>query len=509
LEKGKKLKKLKLPRLAYNWISSIGAMIAIASGFVVISMLIFSTFMEMTNPYLGIFSYMVMPAFLIFGLILIPIGMLNFKRRRRKKGYVPGSKWPVLDLNKKRHRNALYIFVIGTFIFVGLTTFGSYEAFHFSESITFCGTTCHVLMEPEFVAYQNSPHARVACVECHVGPGAGWYTKAKLSGAYQVYATLFNKYPRPIPTPIENLRPAQETCEQCHWPEKFFGAQQQRFNHFMYDEESTAWPINMLIKIGGGDPQSKQTSGIHWHMNIGNKVEYIARDGKHQDIPWVKFTDLSTGLFTIYQDNENPLTDEEIKTATPRLMDCVDCHNRPSHIYKSPDEAIDLAILTGRIDGSIPEIKRVAVELMSEEYESRIEAVENIAKNIRIFYAENYPEIYEQKREVLDSVIISTQTAYSENIFPDMKVRWSEYPDNIGHFTSIGCMRCHLGNHETETGEKITHDCQACHIILSQGSGEFAENSTSEEGLEFKHPEDIDEAWKEMGCYECHSGTQP
>jgi hypothetical protein len=346
-------------------------------------------------------------------------------------------------------------------------------------------------------------------VSCHVGEGAGWYAKSKLSGAYQVYATAFNKYPRPIPTPIKNLRPAQETCETCHWPEKFFGAQQRQFTHYMYDDENTPWPINMLIKTGGGDPKTGQTAGIHWHMNIAVRVEYIPRDERRQDIPWMRVTDSQTGRVTVYQDEQDPLSEEEIAAATPRVMDCMDCHNRPSHQYRSPEQTINQAILTGRIDPSLPAIKRVAVEVMETTYDTEEDAIRNIASEIADYYRSEHPEVFSEKRVAIEQAVVATQQQFSRSVFPEMKVRWDGYPDNIGHFIYPGCMRCHDGYKVSEEGWVITRECNACHVILSQGSGERAEMATTEEGLEFQHPEDIDEEWRETGCYECHTGTQP
>jgi hypothetical protein len=466
-------------------------------------------FAEETNPYFGIFLYMVMPVFLIFGLVLIPIGMFRTWRAWKRTGKKTYPVWPLIDFNKGRHRNAAVIFVAGTFLFICVSAIGSYQAYHFTESVAFCGKLCHSVMKPEHTAYQYSPHARVACVECHVGPGADWFAKSKLSGLYQVYAVNANVYPRPIPTPIENLRPAQETCEQCHWPEKFFGGQQKQFNHYRYDEENSHWPINLLIKTGGGDPATGQTAGIHWHMNIAVKIEYIARDKRRQDIPWIRVTDNQTERVTVYQDVDNPLTEEEIANSEIRRMDCMDCHNRPSHIYNSPDYSIDLKILTGRIEQSIPEIKRIAVEAMDSEYATEEEGLREIANYITSYYRLEYPEYYNKNRDNIESAILATQDAFSKNIFPEMKVRWEVYHDNIGHFISPGCMRCHMGNHVSDEGIAITRDCHACHVILSQGSGDRAEEAASQEGLEFQHPEDIDEAWLEMGCHECHTGTQP
>jgi hypothetical protein len=502
------MRRPRLPRLAYNTLSFAGTVIALVAGLTMLFFLVFQAMRHEANPYLGIFVYMVLPPFLFVGLLLIPIGMVRRKRILRKTGEEPRG-WPFIDLNRRTHRNAFIVFILGTLIYTLLSIVGAYQAYHYTESVTFCGKTCHQVMKPEFTAYQHSPHARVACTACHVGPGANWYAKSKLSGLYQVYAVTANNYPRPIPTPIESLRPAQETCEQCHWPEQFFGAQQRQFNHYMYDEENTHWPINMLIKTGGGDPKTGQTSGIHWHMNISVRVEYIARDEERQDIPWIRITDRLTGRQTVYQDEEEPLTEEEIQAAVPRVMDCMDCHNRPSHKFRSPDYAVDHALLTGQLDSGIPEIKRAAVEAMAADYSTEQEAMHGIANSILGFYLENHPDFYEKNLRRLEQVVLATQNQFSRNIFPRMKVRWENYPDNIGHFINPGCMRCHDGNHKSEDGRIISRDCRSCHAILSQGSGEKHEMAMMEEGLDFVHPVDLGEAWKEFGCYECHTGTQP
>lgn len=500
----------KLPFAYYNWLSIIGAYISSVTLLLIILFLGISFFFDFaTNPYLGIVQFLILPMFLVFGLILIPVGAF-FRRRKIRKGIgTERRQWPRIDFNQKSHRNAAAIFGLGGVLIVFVSAVGSYQTFHYSESVEFCGEVCHDVMKPEYVAYRNSPHARVACAACHIGTGAGWFVKSKLSGAYQVYAVLADIYPRPIPTPIANLRPAQETCEQCHWPEKFFGAQQKRFNHFMYDEENTQWPIDILIRTGGGDPKTGQAHGIHWHMNIQNKVEYIARDFERQDIPWVRMTDRDNQRVVIYQNRDDPLTEEEIAQAEIHTMDCMDCHNRPSHIYHSPDHAIDLALLSGHIERTLPLIKEVAVGIMERDYKTESEALQTIATEISDYYELEHPEVYQDQRVEILTSIEAVQLAFSQNIFPEMKVRWTEYRDNLGHFDSPGCMRCHTESMVGEKGQQMTVDCKTCHTILSQGSGERAEIATTAEGLEFSHPEDIDEAWREMGCYECHTGVQP
>jgi hypothetical protein len=499
----------KLPRYAYNFISSVGATIAIIAGLLVVSMLIISIFTSIKNPYLGIFSFIVLPLVLIFGLILIPIGMWRQWRKEKRGEDLKKSKWPYVDLNIKAHRRAFFIFLLGTFFFLVFTAVGSYQAYHFSDSVTFCGKTCHRVMKPEYTAYLNSPHARVKCAQCHVGPGAGWYTKSKLSGAYQVYATIFNRFPRPIPTPIKDLRPAEETCEECHWPAKFYSSQEAEFDHYEYDSVNTNWPIKMLLKIGGGTLGAREASGIHWHVSRDIRVEYIARDKRRQDLPWVKFTDLKTGKADIYQDESNPLTKEEIDSLPVRTIDCVDCHNTPSHIFHSPDEAIDDAISLGQISSDIPEIKKVTVEAMAIKYDSAEVAQQKIADTITTYYKNKYPDYYKKNKNAIDSAISATQYEFSQNMFPYMKVRWSVYPNNIGHFYWVGCFRCHDGNHEDSSGQVISHSCTNCHVILSQGTSDTTQLDVSVNGLDFQHPVDIYGAWQEMGCFNCHTGTQP
>jgi hypothetical protein len=288
-----------------------------------------------------------------------------------------------------------------------------------------------------------------------------------------------------------------------------FGAQQRRYTHYAYDEASTPWTVDLLIKTGGGDPALGQSSGIHWHMNIGVEVEYIARDAERQDIPWVRVTDRHTGEVTLYQSEGSPLSADEIAAAEPRVMDCVDCHNRPSHVFHSPDEAIDLALRSGAIDAELPSIKRVAVEAMAGEYATPEEAREGIASAVASYYREEQGEVFERRRAAVEEAVAGVQDAYARNIFPKMNARWSVYPSNAGHFDSIGCMRCHAGDHVSEEGQRVTNDCTACHTILAQGAGDEIARASTGEGLEFVHPEDIADMWREVGCWECHQGVQP
>jgi NapC/NirT cytochrome c family, N-terminal region len=502
------MEKFRWSRYIGNLTSITGMLLTLVSLVTIIFLAFLEVFAGQSNPYIGIFLYLAIPPFLLAGIILIPVGMLRSWRRYQRGESERPPRWPTLDLSLPRHRRLTAIFTSGTFLLLCLFSVGGYNAYHHSNSVQFCGLTCHQVMEPEYTAYQRSSHARVACAACHIGSGASWFARSKLSGVRQIIAVARNDYHRPIPTPIKHLRPAQETCEQCHWPEKFFGAQQVQKNHYMYDKAVTHWPINLLILTGGGDQASGQREGIHWHMNIASKVEYIARDEHRQEIPWVRVTNRQTGTVTVYQDKENPLTDEEIASAEIRRMDCMDCHNRPSHVFRSPDYAVDLQLLTGGIPRDLPSIKAVAVAAMAKEYATKEEAKHGIANYIAGYYRKKEGDAVADGPEVRKA-IAGTQQAYSYNIFPEMKTSWASYPNNIGHFTDPGCFRCHNGHMVSDDGETITRDCRTCHIILSQGSGKDAEFSDSRGGLDFHHPEDIGEEWRETGCYECHDGTQP
>ena len=501
--------KLRLPASSRNWISLIGVTIALISLFMIIFLFAISTFLGRGGTYLGLVIYILLPAVMLIGLLLIPVGMILKIRRERKIGHREERSWPKIDLNDLHHRNAFFIFSVGTTVFLFLSAIGSYEAFHFTESNRFCGTLCHSVMHPEYTAYQNSPHARVTCVSCHVGPGAGWYVRSKLSGLYQVYATLTRVYPKPIPTPVSNLRPAREVCEQCHWPQKFYAHKLRLETHFLPDEENTRWDIRLIMKIGAEHAALGLKEGIHWHINSKIKVEYIATDAARENIVWVRYTNQESGEVKIYQDEEEPLTEAQLDTLELRTMDCIDCHNRPSHLYRPPALFINTVMAAGEVPPELPEIKSLAVELCAREYSSTDSAMQGIREGIVEFYRENYPEILENKSDLVQKAIRGVQSAFSRNIFPEMKVRWDAYPNHIGHLEFNGCFRCHNSTHTTDDGERIRRNCNLCHIINAQGKPDEMEIALVGQALEFKHPEDIDGAWKESLCTECHTGVIP
>ncbi|HEX8894862.1 MAG TPA: NapC/NirT family cytochrome c, partial [Terriglobales bacterium] len=348
------------PKLYRNPISLAGMALAVVAFLNILFLFFLDAFSHVASPYVGILAYMVAPAFLVLGLLMIPIGIV-IERRRRHHLVGDVTKYGELDLNSPAQRSTVAFVLSFIVIFALMSAVGSYKAYEFTDSVQFCGQLCHSVMHPEFVAYQASPHARVACVDCHVGSGAGWYVKSKLSGIRQVYYTAMGTYPRPIPTPVHNLRPAADTCEQCHWPKKFWGAQLKTFSHYGSDEQNTPRVLRLLINTGGGDPSLGQgTGGIHWHMNIANKISYFASDEQRQVIPWVRLED-SKGNITDFLTKDNPPSQAQIEKASKRQMDCIDCHNRPTHIYTAPDLSVDRSMVAGSIDPSLPFIKAQSV----------------------------------------------------------------------------------------------------------------------------------------------------
>ncbi|MEZ5000727.1 MAG: NapC/NirT family cytochrome c [Bacteroidales bacterium] len=495
---------MRLPDSYYNPISLIGSFLAGVSLSLIITFLLAMAIFGAASSYIGLFIYIVLPVFLVLGLILIPVGMLRRTRQLKKQDAPVFKKGLMIDLNNRKHRNALAIFVAGTFIFLFMTGIGSYEAFHYTESNEFCGLLCHRVMEPEYVAYQGSDHARVACVECHVGPGADWYVKSKLSGLYQVYSVTFNKFPQPIPTPVHSLRPARETCEKCHWPNKFYSYRINNEKHYLSDEMNSEWNIQLKMKTGSEHSSLGLAQGIHWHINPDIRIEYIASTPDRETIPWVRSINLATGDTIVYRDVIEPIDQESADTLEIRTMDCIDCHNRPSHQYLPPQKFIDARIASGEIPVVLPEIKRLSMELLSPMYSSKDSAGIIIGNSIREFYASMYPELADTSSQLIDRAIAGIMDGYSKIFSPISKASWDVYPDNIGHVEFNGCFRCHNGNHMDENENSISRNVSCAISIVLQGRPDNLLVASANGSLEFQHPVDVGEAWKEYSCTECH-----
>ena len=484
--------------LMRNPISLAGVALAIVSLANIFLFFLIDQIATRPSPYVGILAYMVAPAFFVLGLILMLFGVLI----ERRKKVVTTEFYPRIDLNDKAQRSAVVSFLTFLVVFVTVSAAGSYKAYEFTESVSFCGQLCHTVMSPEYTAYLLSPHARVACADCHVGTGATWFVKSKLSGSRQVFHAVLNTFPRPIPTPIHNLRPAQETCEQCHWPKKFYGGQMKIFNHYANDEKNTLHQVRMLIKTGGGDPTTGAPEGIHWHMNISNKIDYVAADEKRQIIPYVRVEDLQ-GRVTEYYAKDSTLNKDQIAKAEKHHMDCVECHNRPTHIYVPPDQAVDQALMAHRIDISLPFIKQESVTVLAGTYNTTDEAVQGIAKGIEDFYEKKYPDAAKSKQKEIRDAVTEVQAIFKRTTFPEMKLNWQTHPNNLGHYYFAGCFRCHDGQHVSADGKVVSRDCNQCHTLMSESDGTSVAANTALPT--FKHPVDIGDL-TQVNCADCHTG---
>jgi hypothetical protein len=364
-----------------------------------------------------------------------------------------------------------------------ILSLATYKGVEVMDSTQFCGATCHSVMAPEYTTYQRSPHSRVACVSCHIGPGAGWFVKSKLSGSWQLISVAFDLYPRPIPTPVQNLRPARETCEQCHWPNKFVGDRLKVIPHFGEDEKNTEKQTVLVVRVGGH--QAGASQGIHWHVDPGVRIRYRG-DSDRQTITDVELTrpDGTVQVFSSHEaggtaaagaDPGGTTAEGTAEKHDPeseaeggwRTMDCVDCHNRPTHIYRMPEDELDNAIAQARIDRALPFIRREGLKVLRETYASQDEAKASIPAKIRAFYAKDYPDLASGKAAMIETAGAELSKIYCTNVFPSMKIAWGTYPSHIGHQNSPGCFRCHDESHTTKDGKTISQDCGLCHSLLA------------------------------------------
>ncbi|MGA3015554.1 MAG: cytochrome C [Bryobacteraceae bacterium] len=444
--------------LSNNWISLAGVVVVTTTVVFWLFLLPVTLKGEATSPYIGILVFLGLPAPFFAGLIMIPLGIWLKRRREGISGIYPPD-FPPLTWHSFELRKLVYFFGAATVVNLAIASQVSYGAVNYMDSVTFCGETCHTVMQPEFTAYGNSPHSRVECVKCHIGPGAGWFVKSKLSGVGQVFAVTFHTYPEPIPTPVTNLRPARETCEQCHWPQKYGEDRLTVISKYADDETNTSTKTVLLMKIGGGN----HGIGIHGtHLGVGVTIRYGHSDEARQTIPWVEY------------ENNGKITDYLAPNAKPdgaglnkRTMDCMDCHNRPAHSYDLPDRAVDKAMHDGLISASLPFAMKKAVEILKAPYVSREEADQKIPAAFAQFYQQTYPAIWSGRQPEVAQSAKELAAIYDRNIFPEMKVNWGTYPINIGHTDFPGCFRCHDGSHAPKTGDAITQDCNACHNILA------------------------------------------
>jgi NapC/NirT cytochrome c family protein len=416
------------------------------------------------HPYIGILLFLILPAIFAAGLVLIPIGIWLRRRKLLAKGELREI-YPAVDLRQPMVRRGLVLVANATLLNILIFGTASYRGVAYMDSTQFCGQTCHTVMQPEFSAYQGSPHSRVSCVECHIGAGADWFVRSKLSGVRQVFAVTFHTYSRPIPAQVKYLRPARETCEHCHWPERFTGDKFVVKTSYKDDEKNTTQRTVLLLKVGGRS--WKGFEGIHGrHLDEGSRIRYISIDAQRQIIPVVYYTN-DQGKTVEYISSDIQATKQQLEAGEHRSMDCIDCHNRPTHAFELPENAVNKQMAAGFVSPELPFIRKKAVELLKADYPDRETAQQRIMDGVKTFYRTNYRVIYDSRRALVEQSAENVANIYLRNIFPSMKMTWGVHPNNLGHNDSPGCFRCHDGSHVSSDGQTISNDCSACHSLLA------------------------------------------
>ncbi len=422
-----------------------------------------------TNAYIGLVTYLLFPALFVIGLILIPVGWHRVKKKTGKSARelietrFDSNAVKSGFMGSRLGRTIVLLTIINLVFLISI----SMRMLHFMDEPEFCGTACHSVMNPEWVTYQQSPHSRVACVQCHVGEGERALIDSKLNGIWQMISVTFDLFERPIPTPVHQLRPARETCEKCHWPEKFYGTRLKTIAHYQNDSASTPLYTTLNLKVDAGSANSR--AGIHWHVAKENEVRYSSVDDMREKILWVEVR-RSDGSYHRYSSGDKFASENQVSSV--RTMDCVDCHNRATHIYENPEQAIDYRIKRGVLDKSLPFLKREALHAITVGYPDKQAAMEGISNHLYGYYQRNHPELVMSKSILIDSAITVLQDIYNRNIHPEMNIGWGTYSSNIGHVGDGGCFSCHNSRMVDENGRAISSDCALCHSILANGHEE-------------------------------------
>jgi hypothetical protein len=396
------------------------------------------------SPYAGLVGFIAIPAFFLLGLFFIPIGMWREGRRRRHGK--PDWQWPGIDLTTPRARHVMFGVLVLTLANLGIVTVATLGAAHYMETTQFCGQVCHVPMRPEFTAHQEGAHARVACVACHVSPGASGTFRAKVNGTRQLYRALLGTYDRPIPTPARGLPVAADTCMHCHLPAHQVPDITKIAREYADDEANTESESTLVV----------YPNRNHWHARADVRVEYVASDEKRETIPYMRVTEPGGKVTEYFAAGITSRPAGEL-----RHMDCLDCHSRPAHTMAASAEAVvDQAIASGAVSRELPFVRRELVAVLSAPYSDESAALVAIASRLTSFYQEQG----KTSPALVASAIGAGQRLYRTNVFPEMKVTWGTYRDQSGHTGDVpGCFRCHDDEHKASDGRLVRQDCDMCH----------------------------------------------
>jgi nitrate/TMAO reductase-like tetraheme cytochrome c subunit len=443
--------------LTSHWLTMLGLALAITAISTWLFVLPAELHGDIENPYKGAVLYLILPFVLGAGLLLAAAGIVLGRRRIGRQ-----LKAVVMDRKTSLQRLILFLGItVGVNLLAGTQL--TYRAVEYMDTPHFCGTTCHS-MRPLYLGHQDSNHASVACAECHVAPGAGGWIDAKMNGTRQMWQTLTNTVARPIPSALESGRlvPSRETCERCHWVDKIVAADLRVIPSYAADEPNSDAYTVLMMRVGG-----RAMQGIHHaHFAGGFEVRYAAADPKRQTIPWVERRHVRTGETTTYLAQGTTL--DQVASLPKHTMQCVDCHNQPTHAFWLPDRALNRALALGEVPATLPFIKKQGLAVLQATYASGADAAQEIPAAIEAYYRQTYPEVYNQRKAEVAKAGQAVLEIYSRNVFPELGVTWGTYTNSLGHVDSPGCFRCHDGSHTTADGRStVSQDCDTCHQILA------------------------------------------
>jgi NapC/NirT cytochrome c family, N-terminal region len=443
-------------RATRQWMSAIGVALTTIAAISFLAILALELSGRETGNYVGIFSYLILPAIFVVGLVLIPIG-LHSLRKREQAGQPPG--FPVLDFNDPRLRTTALVILLLTVVNLMILSVATFKGVEALESNAFCGTTCHNVMQPEAVAHLTSAksdtaaaHADVYCVDCHVGEGPSHFVKAKLRGVGQMVEFLTGTYSRPVPQPTPVL---SAICTRCHAAERFTEDRLQIVRKYGDQEKAIEKVTIYLMRVGGF--RDGKWHGVHQHN--GMKVRYLA-DAKHATITEIETTrpDGSTDKF-VAKDTKAPAGAQWFE------MGCTDCHNRPAHRFSTPQAIVNSALSRGVISKDLPFIGREAVAALKTNYPSQAEATRGIPATLVASYTRSIPELDANGKAKVEAAGKVLAAEWTRNNFPDMKVTWGTYSNYLEH---DGCYRCHDEKHANAKGDVVTQRCSgACHDTIA------------------------------------------
>jgi nitrate/TMAO reductase-like tetraheme cytochrome c subunit len=461
-----------LPLLTANWITLLGSIVTTTSAAAMLTIGIAMLLSVDTDQYKAALALLVFPSLFVLGLVVVALGYFVQRLRLRSKGSsVPDPLGDAVRsaLSDDRVRRQIVFVAVATVANVAIVAVAATAATSYMNTPAFCGTLCHSVMQPEYDTYRESPHSRVDCVTCHIGPGASWAVKAKVDGLRQVLGVLTGNYSRPIPSPVAELRPARDTCEQCHWPAKFHGNSVAFRSHYANDEDNTQSTTALLLKIGGRDDRTGQFHGIHWHVSPDTEIRYEPLDERREKIGKVQV--YSKGELVSEYLPAQPATGP---SQEPRIMDCIDCHNRPTHVYDlNPSLAVDRLFDSGDLDKAVPFLHEVATAALTRAADAKIDRASADAwfmDQMAALYREGHPD-KSVSDEALASAAASVAKLYRLNVYPDMGLTFGAHFNHLGHRGEDkdrrGCFRCHDDEHATGDGKKISQDCELCHGFLA------------------------------------------